>query len=792
MELTKTNVNLAPLGEVFNAGEQTEAASFHVKASNMGFVMSLFSDKIYSDKIAAPIREYSTNAMDAHTESDQSRRPIEVEFPSPLNHTFRIRDFGRGLSFEDVAKIYVSYCESTKRDDMRTNGTLGIGSKSGFAYSDTFTVVSRHGGKRITYVAEKGEIGRAIKFHSEDMDEGEETGVEIRIAVKACDVSAFRSRACEIYRVFQVTPNVVNATDEERAEMAGESRGEVDMDPKFLRVVLGMKNPPLHVTRITRGNLTSCKIVMGNVAYTWSSGVGGCSLDRSVLSGVHIYVENGAVDFLPSREGLEMTQKTNRFLSQTLFQVKRIVKASEVWAKARKVKSFVDAEDFLFKGYSDLHDKNLGILARTFFSDFPDFTEVPKCPNTTTSGQTLAWRGVTLGKRVRGILSAGSLERSSKKLIRIRQIEDASSAPYWEEVGDGRFVSSFAGAEVLNIICEESGRIAAGKMRWLQENFVKKGVLVFVWSEHKGDAYTLRQMVKYFKSDSQEFKLMTMEECGSIKCERKAGSGESRYKHTYPILEVFMGKHRAETKITTLDLSGDLSNVFAMSSFAGGLAFRDSSKQVYENNVYSLLSFVFQTLPSGVRIFAGTKKQVQPLIKRGVKHLEELYPKGLVHAIEETPAFESWAKTRLVRGSSYNHLAALNRVKNMSATEASRFRSLVSKFGAEDSATFKLWDLCEGLIKESRAADFSNLEKVFEEVGWDLKSEHTSKFQLKYAEIIREGGLGSLILSTESGYGLAGALNAKAEEQVKGGADFLLTLCFLDKGQHSKILEKAS
>ena len=86
--------------------------------------------------------------------------------PTRFNPHFTVRDFGDGLSHDDVCNIYVRYCKSTKRQSNAFTGQLGIGCKSGFAYGDSFTVTSYHKGVKTTYVAQIDETsqGKIIKM----------------------------------------------------------------------------------------------------------------------------------------------------------------------------------------------------------------------------------------------------------------------------------------------------------------------------------------------------------------------------------------------------------------------------------------------------------------------------------------------------------------------------------------------------------------------------------------------------------------------------------------------------
>ena len=73
-------------------------------------VMLLYSrDGFYSNKELAPIREYSTNARDAHVQAGIPTRPIEITLPSRLSPELHIRDFGKGLTLEQITDVYFKY-----------------------------------------------------------------------------------------------------------------------------------------------------------------------------------------------------------------------------------------------------------------------------------------------------------------------------------------------------------------------------------------------------------------------------------------------------------------------------------------------------------------------------------------------------------------------------------------------------------------------------------------------------------------------------------------------------------
>jgi hypothetical protein len=186
---------------------ESESADFAISIKDSAHIMNILRSTLYSDKVKAVLREYSTNAWDAHRDAGKEDLPIKVELPTTMDPTLIIRDYGSGLSQDDVFNIYTQYGASTKRSNDNTVGMLGIGSKSGFAYSDSFTITSFFGGRKKMYVAvldesEKGKINL--------LDEGatKETGIEIRIAIRPEDILEFDKKAKDLFQYFKPKPEI--------------------------------------------------------------------------------------------------------------------------------------------------------------------------------------------------------------------------------------------------------------------------------------------------------------------------------------------------------------------------------------------------------------------------------------------------------------------------------------------------------------------------------------------------------------------------------------------------------
>lgn len=136
--------------------------------------------KQYANPYVATLREYTSNARDAHAKVKQTR-PVEVTLPNELSPQLVIEDFGPGLTREEM-KGYGQFGRSDKRDSNEYVGGFGLGSKSGLAVAPQFTVVSVKDGKRNTVIVTRRETGQPVmRFLDEQDVQGVPNGVRITI-----------------------------------------------------------------------------------------------------------------------------------------------------------------------------------------------------------------------------------------------------------------------------------------------------------------------------------------------------------------------------------------------------------------------------------------------------------------------------------------------------------------------------------------------------------------------------------------------------------------------------------
>ena len=182
-----------------------EKSQARIKMSAHAF--SILASGLYTDKIAAVLREVGCNARDAHVAAGKPDLPIEVKLPTVLDSQFHIKDWGVGLDKEEVMGMYLTFFESTKSESDDFVGAFGLGSKSPFAYTDSFTVTAAKGGtKRVFTVFREAGVPQCVFLHEEPAPTDWQNGLQVSFPVKPADVANFAARAARVYEFWDVRP----------------------------------------------------------------------------------------------------------------------------------------------------------------------------------------------------------------------------------------------------------------------------------------------------------------------------------------------------------------------------------------------------------------------------------------------------------------------------------------------------------------------------------------------------------------------------------------------------------
>ena len=157
---------------------KNQASSSTFKVSNSSsFITDLIID-IYSNPEEAVMRELVSNAVDAHKES-KTNNPIFLFLPTESENKFIVRDYGNGISQEDMEELFITIGASSKRWTNEQIGGFGIGRLSIFTCTDSAVITSIYNGKKSVYLWNRSNDGGVELSLQVSVMSNEEPGVKI-------------------------------------------------------------------------------------------------------------------------------------------------------------------------------------------------------------------------------------------------------------------------------------------------------------------------------------------------------------------------------------------------------------------------------------------------------------------------------------------------------------------------------------------------------------------------------------------------------------------------------------
>ena len=294
-----------------------ESVSFGIKQSGLPYIFNILRNQLYSNKPLAVLREIACNAQDANIEA-KSKRSIEVKLPTKLDPTLTIRDFGNGLSADDIKNLYCFYGESTKRNNNSAIGYYGIGKFAPFSYGDNFVLISFHKGIKTTYNAfiDETKIGKIVKLKEEKSSEP--SGVMISVPIREDDTQTFLNTAINLFKHFKNKPIIKGATKDELAKV-------YDRKPVFEG-----KTWRYYSEKSDYYSRSNSVAVMG-VGYgidTSDVDFKDDELESLCNQGFEVDFELGELDITASRESLEYTDKTKKAIKAKFKKVRQEIAES--------------------------------------------------------------------------------------------------------------------------------------------------------------------------------------------------------------------------------------------------------------------------------------------------------------------------------------------------------------------------------------------------------------------------------------------------------------------------------
>lgn len=310
-----------------------------IRVGNDELVMGILMTALYKNPIRTLVQEYVSNARDACRQAGKKDNEFVIHLPQSDDMSFRVRDFGPGMSPKIIDEIFSALGTSTKAKDNSMTGGFGLGSKSGFSYTSNFAITTFVDGVQRSYIAQMDSGSASINLVSE-CDTTEQNGTEIAIPVKANDVGLFYDAAARIIFFWENRPEVrgnegrMNGHQGVSSKPVIFSLGGVDfVDPS---TVPGLNNR-VEVVALIDGVIYP--VLREDI-------MAGEEFEKRIRSDRALVLKfgNGQLDLVPSREALRYTDRTKTAIWSAIHDSMGKVDAgmSAVFGAATDIKSFVE------------------------------------------------------------------------------------------------------------------------------------------------------------------------------------------------------------------------------------------------------------------------------------------------------------------------------------------------------------------------------------------------------------------------------------------------------------------
>lgn len=321
-------------------------------------IYSMMSDKLYTDRIGSVVREVCSNAWDAQKmkslATGQPMEPFKVTLPTDLEPHFIVEDTGPGMPDETAQNLYSTLGLSTKESTNDQIGAFGLGSKSPFAVTDTFTVENTYEGVTHFYLCFKTESGLPSLLKTGERNEGRQDGVKVIIPAAGSKYYEYRKALNRqlivmdpkpiITNIDQFTFNVPEKALETEHGFVLSNATDFGLQSRTLYVRMGMVLYPVDSAQIGFSSFDR----YGNLNTVYSK--------FSYTSALIIEVPIGAIEPLPSREGLTYDQRTKdnirekyelfvlEFKKELRKQIEEQPTPLDSWLKMQEIKNVLNID----------------------------------------------------------------------------------------------------------------------------------------------------------------------------------------------------------------------------------------------------------------------------------------------------------------------------------------------------------------------------------------------------------------------------------------------------------------
>lgn len=299
-----------------------------MRAEQAPKLFSIITEKMYEDPRQAFVRELMTNMLDAWLQqrdaTGEAPPPGRVIPPSDLRSSIRFVDYGPGLTPDEVKQYVCHILESGKDHTNDYHGGWGLGMKSPFAYTASWSIETFYRDQQdqvwkmqlATYLQHTGVPEVTRVGEPTPCDPGTQTGLVVDVPVKPDDHDMVL-RWARWYAAYMPKDalTIFTSQDLPQPQWSDHWRGDFTFNNHRLTWALRTEHGPSWPKGIGAygRNHNGCRIILGAVAYPCPSSVQRTLLGRAPID---IWAPIGSLQVTPDRDRFVESDEHQQLLHQ--------------------------------------------------------------------------------------------------------------------------------------------------------------------------------------------------------------------------------------------------------------------------------------------------------------------------------------------------------------------------------------------------------------------------------------------------------------------------------------------
>lgn len=302
-----------------------ETHQMGISEQGYGLILDRLID-LYTDPITSAVREVISNAQDTTIKAN-SNKPVEIRLYK-LDKKFSVKDYGTGMTKDELIQVYAQFGASTKTEDLDSIGAYGLGAKAPLAYTTMFMVKTIKDGNLVEAMCTRDDTGINISIIQEK-ETTESNGTTVEFAIKTAEDVMAVNEILSTYKLLEEASTVkldinIDSKPEKLIKLT-----TINVDSSVpVEIYLtrnGLTNAIsnyVHNTTIRTRHLVFN--VQGYPYYTSGNSTRNNLLNHLLDEKFIINIPIGVLDFTTSRDNINYNERYNNFVEKIVSEIQQL------------------------------------------------------------------------------------------------------------------------------------------------------------------------------------------------------------------------------------------------------------------------------------------------------------------------------------------------------------------------------------------------------------------------------------------------------------------------------------